>query len=111
MWTLCDTESFEQTVVRTFPNAERLAKIVVEKFQADIRMFREATDEQLRKVHVWHYGRVVVRYRFLPGMKLVEVVSVGTGRTTGRRRRPVDFFLLAILIAIVIVLILSTLLL
>jgi hypothetical protein len=90
---------------------ECLAKVVVERFQADIRMFREATDEQLRQVHVWKYGRVTVRYRFLPGMKLVEVVSVGAGRVTVGRRAHTDFFLFAILIGIVTALILSALIL
>jgi hypothetical protein len=97
-------------VTRTFPNGEWLAKIIVEKFQADIQMLQQvwSTNKHLRVDHVWQYGRVTVRYRLLPGMHLVEVLSVGTGRIAGQTGRSVDFFLLAVLVIIVAALILAT---
>src|SRR5258707_14975756 len=104
MWTLCDRAGFESSVARTVPNGDWLAQVVVEKFHSDLQMLRQDWSIHDHLDHVWQCGRVTVRYRLLPGMHLVEVLSVGTGQIagqTGKARRSVDFFLLSVLVIVV----------
>jgi hypothetical protein len=74
----------------TFQNGELLARALVEKFDADIRMHPGgcSTSTLSDKVEqVWEYGRVSVPYRLLPDTQHVEVLSVyETRRVSGLRQ-------------------------
>jgi hypothetical protein len=89
-WKVRDRAAFERSVAQTFPNGEMLAKAVVEKFDADLRVHpgggaaSQLSDSVER---VWEYGRVSVRYRLLPATQQVEVLAVyRTSRVSGLAR-------------------------
>jgi hypothetical protein len=76
-WSLCDTAGFERALAQTFPHGEWLATVVLEKFDADLQMLhyhREAQSD-----HVWQFGEVTARYRLMPGLHLVEILSISQG--------------------------------
>jgi len=82
VWKLRDKEAFERSLELRFANVERLAKAVIEKFYSDIQLhpIEWPTSERLPSEHIWQCGQVELRYRLIPAMQQVEVMS---GAPTG----------------------------
>ena len=78
VWKLRDKEAFERSVELSFANSERLAKAVIEKFYSDIQLhpLEWPTSERPPSEHVWRCGQVALRYRLIPAMQQVAVLSV-----------------------------------
>lgn len=76
MWTLCNREKFEHQVAEVFPEEHGFPRIVVDGFCAEVLLVGDATSQQRRQTRIWSFGKVVVRYRFVAGSNLVEVLSV-----------------------------------
>jgi hypothetical protein len=102
MWTLCNREALERYVVQAFPNGEWLAYFVVEKFQTDIRILQHdwSNNKSFGKELAWQYGKVIVRFRLLSGLRMVEVLSVGAEQIAGQTWGRVDIFLVTVLVII-----------
>jgi len=93
-WKVRDKEAFERSVAATFPNGELLAKAVVEKFDADLRVHPQgwsASRLSDKVEQVWEYGRVSVRYSLLPATQQVEVLSVYKTGSSGLRQWGLHF--------------------
>jgi hypothetical protein len=78
-WKVRDKKAFQRSVAETFPNGELLARAIVEKFDADLRVHvagwaASKLSDQVEQV--WEYGGVSVRYRLLPATQQVEVLAV-----------------------------------
>src|SRR5436190_21733962 len=89
-WKVRNREAFERYVAATFPNGELLARAIVEKFDADIRVHPgglSASELSDGVEQVWKYGRVSVCYRLLPGAHQVEVLSVTEVTVPAQRQR------------------------
>lgn len=107
MWTLANRKALERYVVEAFPHGGWLAGFVSNKFEAHLSMIHKewSSSHHLRKDHVWQFGQVIVRYRFLPGNRFVEVLSVsaqtGAAQRVASRRFGRTDVLLAVILVIV----------
>ena len=87
VWKLRDKEAFERSVGLSFANFEGLGKAVIEKFYSDIQLhpLEWPTSEIPPSEHAWRCGQVELRYRLIPAMQQVEVLSVAaTGPASAR---------------------------
>ena len=68
-----DKEALQRSVAEALPNEQWLVKALVDQFYADIHAHSGGWN---LGEHIWHYGKVLVRYRILSDAKQVEILSV-----------------------------------
>ena len=82
VWRLRDKAALMRSLRLLFPGApeeERAVDDIYRRFSADLQLHPVEWPTSAREPseHTWSFGRIAIRYRFIPSGRIAEVLSVG----------------------------------